>query len=69
MTLTGYHFAGGSIVNSYSTYQYDELATYVSIEQLNSKEFYTDVLGWSEDDWDFSELDVENGKCPIPKMN
>ena len=32
--------------------------------QLNSKEFYTDTLGWSESIWDFSELDVENGKCP-----
>ena len=68
LTLTGYNFAGGSIVNSYSTYQYDELATGVSIEQLNSKEFYTETLGWSEDIWDFSELDVENGKYPKLKQ-
>ena len=33
-------------------------------EQLNSKAFYTETLGWSEDVWDFSELDVENGKYP-----
>ena len=35
-----------------------------SVEQLNSKEFYTQTLGWSEDIWDFSELDFENGKYP-----
>lgn len=35
-----------------------------TIEQLNSREFYTETLGWSEDVWDFSELDVENGKYP-----
>lgn len=68
LTLTGHNFAGGSIVNSYSTYQYDELATGVSIEQLNSKEFYTETLGWSEDIWDFSDLDVENGKYPRLKQ-
>ena len=33
-------------------------------DQLNSKEFYTETLGWSEDVWDFSELDFENGKYP-----
>lgn len=33
-------------------------------EQLNSNEFYTEILGWSEDVWDFSELDFENGKYP-----
>ena len=35
-----------------------------TIDQLNSKSFYTETLGWSEDIWDFSELDVENGKYP-----
>jgi len=35
-----------------------------TVEQLNSKSFYTETLGWSEDVWDFSELDVENGKYP-----
>lgn len=35
-----------------------------TISQLDSKEFYTDTLGWSEDVWDFSDLDVENGKYP-----
>ena len=35
-----------------------------TVEQLNSKEFYTETLGWSEDVWDFSELDIENGKYP-----
>ena len=32
--------------------------------QLNSADFYTKTLNWSEDIWDFSELDVENGKYP-----
>jgi hypothetical protein len=36
-------------------------------EQLNSKAFYVDTLGWSEDIWDFSDLDVENGKSPTLK--
>lgn len=31
---------------------------------LNSKEFYTDTLGWDESIWDFSHLDVENGMLP-----
>ena len=35
-----------------------------SWDQLNSKEFYTETLGWSEDIWDFSDLDFENGKYP-----
>ena len=38
-----------------------------SVEQLNDKTFYIDVLGWSEDVWDFSDLDVENGKYPVLK--
>ena len=35
--------------------------------QLNSKAFYTETLGWSEDVWDFSMLDVENGQYPVLK--
>ncbi len=35
-----------------------------TVPQFNSKEFYTETLGWSEDVWDFSELDYENGKYP-----
>lgn len=37
------------------------------LSQLNSKSFYTDTLGWSEDIWDFSDLDFENGKTPTLK--
>ena len=36
-------------------------------KQLNSKGFYTETLTWSEDVWDFSSLDVENGKYPTLK--
>jgi hypothetical protein len=39
-----------------------------AISQLNSKELYTEIFGWSEDIWDFSELDVENGKHPKLKQ-
>ena len=38
-----------------------------TIDQLNSKEFYTEVLGWSEDVWDFTNLDFGNGKGPTLK--
>ena len=59
-----------TITNSYSLVSgnsaYDGEAC--TIEQLNSKEFYTETLGWSEDIWDFSELDVENGKYPQLKQ-
>jgi hypothetical protein len=32
--------------------------------QLNSADFYTKTLNWSEDIWELSELDIENGKYP-----
>jgi hypothetical protein len=58
-----------NITNSYSLVSGN--ASYngetCTVEQLNSKEFYTETLGWSEDIWDFSELDVESGKYPVLK--
>ncbi len=36
----------------------------VTAEQLNSKDFYINTLGWSEEIWNFDDLDVENGKYP-----
>ncbi len=39
----------------------------VTAEQLNSKEFYTGVLGFDETAWNFAELDILNGKYPILK--
>ena len=58
-------FATDTITNCYSIttgngYNGDSCTT----EQLNSKDFYIETLGWSEDVWDFSELDIENGKYP-----
>ncbi len=58
-----------NITNSYSLTTGHNLHEYTdgiacTIDQLNSKEFYTETLGWSEEIWDFSELDVENGKYP-----
>ena len=55
-----------TITNSYSLTSGNgsKNGTPCTVEQLNSKAFYTEVLGWSEDVWDFSELDIENGKYP-----
>ena len=36
-------------------------------DQLDDKVFYTDTLGWSEDVWDLSHLDVANGYGPMLK--
>lgn len=57
------------IVNSYTFNQYSGYGNVCTISHLNSKEFYTNTLGWSEDIWDLSELDVENGKYPKLKQN
>lgn len=36
--------------------------------QLNSMDFYTKTLNWSEEVWDLTDLDVENGKYPKLKQ-
>ena len=58
-----------TLSNNYSSIQhstgdYSHSGDTCTVEQLNSKDFYTETLGWSEEIWDFSELDVENGKYP-----
>ena len=68
--LGGYAHGTLTMENNYSiftagTSNYNGIQ--LTVEQMNDKSFYTDVLGWSEDVWDFSELDIENGKCPILK--
>ena len=50
--------------NCYAIKPHREYEPSCTIDQLNSKEFYTETLGWSEEIWDFSELDFENGKYP-----
>ena len=47
--------------------EYGNNGTLCTVSQLNSRSFYTDTLGWSEDVWDLSALDVENGKHPMLK--
>ena len=42
--------------------------TICTIKQLDSQKFYTETLGWSGEIWDFSDLDVENGKYPRLKQ-
>lgn len=34
-------------------------------DQLNGAAFYTDTLGWDSAVWDFSSLDVADGKLPV----
>ena len=66
--IVGYNEGTGAITNSYSLTSGDGInGEACTLDQLNSKEFYTETLGWSEDVWDFSELDVENGKYPTLK--
>ena len=59
--IGGQYSSGNEIINSYSLTGSDASCT---IEQLNTKSFYTETLGWSEDVWDLSVLDIENGKYP-----
>ena len=62
--IVGYAYSS-TITNCYSLVAGDgNNGETCTVEQLNSKEFYTETLGWSEDVWDFSELDIENGKYP-----
>ena len=68
-SLIGYYGGTASVVNSYSLYE--QTTPFIgingeacTISQLNSKEFYTEILGWSEDVWDLTSLDVENGQYP-----
>lgn len=47
-------------------------ATSVAKARVAEKDFYTDVLGWSENDWDFSQLGQtrpgsSSYECPKPK--
>ena len=36
-------------------------------ESLSSKSFFSETLGWSEEIWDFSDLDFSNDKHPFTK--
>lgn len=64
----GYVYGYVTVENSYSLFQgKGENGDPCTAEQLNAKAFYTETLGWSEEIWDFSELDVANGKIPVLK--
>ncbi len=39
----------------------------LTVEQLNTKSFYTGTLGWDASVWNLDGLDVENGKYPTLK--
>jgi hypothetical protein len=63
--VDAYSYTTVTIENSYSLFSGNGInGEPCTVEQLNSKDFYTETLGWSEDIWDFSELDVDNGKYP-----
>ena len=75
--ILGFYMVGDGVscivMNSYSLKEFglDNLvinADDCTVDQLNTREFYTETLGWSEDVWDFTELDVENGKYPKLKQ-
>ena len=55
-----------NITNCYSLTRYSGKynGTVCTVDDLNSKNFYNETLGWSEDVWDLSDLDAENGKYP-----
>lgn len=42
----------------------EQTAKQATEQNLNSKSFYIDTLKWSEDIWDFSDLDLASGKYP-----
>jgi len=68
-SITSQH-SGSVAENTYSLYKGGVggwNAEDCTLEQLSSKEFYTETLGFSEEIWDFSELDAENGKYPTLK--
>ena len=56
----------GEVKNCFSLFTLHEASpsSPCTVEQLNSKDFYTKTLGWSEEVWDLSELDFANGKYP-----
>jgi ribosomal protein S13 len=39
----------------------------ITVNDLNSKSFYTNTLGWSEEIWNLDTLDYENGDYPTIK--
>lgn len=55
------------ISNSYCLIPIIESDSVCSIEELNMIDFYTKILNWDKNIWDFSDLDVENGKYPTLK--
>lgn len=52
------------IQNNYTLFNAQEGVKRCTIAQLNTKSFWTDVLGWDEDVWNLDDLDYENGKIP-----
>ncbi len=56
--------AGRGKINLENCYVFGEGAT---LEDLNSKSFYTDTLGWDPSVWNLDDLDVEKGKYPTLK--
>lgn len=40
-----------------------------NVTQLNHRSFYVNTLGWSEDIWDFSDLNYDEDQYPVLKNN
>ena len=61
-----------SVLNCYTTALHPSDLNYPDVEQcttdqINSKYFYVNILDFNEDFWDFTDIDVENGKYPTLK--
>lgn len=62
----GHHYMeeDSPFVNVYTLKRPQDGILSCTIAQLNTKSFWTDVLGWDEDVWNLDDLDYENGKIP-----
>ncbi len=59
-------------INGINGMEYDRNCNFVlndnaTANDFNSKSFYIEKLGFSEEIWNLDELDVKNGKFPTPK--
>ena len=63
-----FRYDGQQILRSDTQYTAQSIATPVSLEELNSKEFYKNVLGWNCLLWNVDSLDYSENKLPIHQI-
>jgi len=63
-----YRFEGQTFYNKEGSYEYNTasnvIGTSCTLAELNSVNFYTSTLDWSDEVWDLVGLDFANGKYP-----